>query len=138
MLDKNITHKLSDLDFKLVNLIFSFNVQAGLFASLAKIQTHIAWEGDTIRSASNARWQFPNPHSGWGWLASANFEVGGLLCHSCSLKHFGITVGARTMVEGLYTSSDVLLNGKPGYRLKVQNYGIFMAGPVINIKYINF
>lgn len=138
MLNKNITHRLSDLDFKLVNLLFSFNIQAGVFASLARVQTHMAWKEDTIQSANHSRWQFPNPRDGWGWLVSSNFEVGGMICRSCSLKHFGITAGARGMVEGLYSSDKVLVNGEPGYRLKMRNYGVFIAGPVINLKYINF
>lgn len=156
MLDKNIPDILPDLDFKSVNLIFNFNVQAGLFASVAGVKANMKFSDTTIESVSNSRWQWPVPGNGWGWLVSTNAEVGGVLCHeyfisqkftaNCWLgkglfgffKHIGFTVGARVMVEGLNSSTDVTVQGVSGYRLKASNYGLFFTGPVINLKYIKF
>jgi hypothetical protein len=141
LFDHNFAYKLSDLDFKLVNLIFNVDWQAGLFASLAPIYADMTWSDSTIKSASDAGyiWQEKNPYlGGWGWITSANIEIGGVLSKKHFLKHIAFTVGTRLVMEGLYTSTQVLVNGEAGFRLKVNNYGIFFAGPVINFKYLIF
>jgi hypothetical protein len=155
LLDKNISYNLSALDFKKVSLIFNWNVQAGLFASLAKVQSNIIWQGDTLKSTNDARWQFPNPRSGWGGLIATNVEVGGFFCHDYFIsqdfsrnswlgqglfwffRRFGVTVGARILAEGLHSGTDVTVNGKSGYHLTANNYAAFFSGPILGIKWLN-
>jgi hypothetical protein len=158
MLDKNVSSILKGLDFKLINLIFNLNVQAGVFFSASNIYAHITTPDTVIKSEDSVRWffQHKDPYlGGWGWLTSFNAEVGGVLCHSYFIsekftstgfgkamfnvfKHVGVTVGAKIMFEALYTNTHVTVNGVPGSKLKVGNYGIFFAGPILSIKYIKY
>ncbi|HMH35133.1 MAG TPA: hypothetical protein VK543_18985 [Puia sp.] len=158
-LDKNITAPFSKhIDFKEVNLLFNIDIQAGLFLSLANAYTNITLEDTVIKSATDDSylWQLKDPYlGGWGWLFSGKFEIGGVLCHKYLfstrftkssvggwfygwLRHVAVTVGFKTMVEGLYTSPQVKVNGIPGSRLKVNNYGFFFVGPIFTFKYLNF
>ena len=145
LLDKNLNTLIKgvfkELDFETVNLIFNFDVSAGFFMGLANVYADIRTPDSTIKSekAADYIWQDDKPGINvWGWQVATSFEVGGVLGRKHIWKHLGITVGAKTMFEGLYTGTDVLVNNVPGYRLRMCNYGLFFVGPVLNIKILNF
>ena len=156
MLEKNIAYRLSNRQYQSTGIIFGINVQAGFFESVAKVRTVINYNGYTIISTdTNQRWQWPSPRNGWGWIAGVNMEVGGLVCHdyflsrdfskNCCLgkglfwffRRFGISLASKIMIDGLYSADGVTANGVPGQRLRINNYSLFLAGPLINIKWIN-
>jgi hypothetical protein len=154
MLDKNLTPHISAQNYNRLRLIFNCNVQAGVFASLAKIQTHIRWQGDTIVATNDSRLQLPNPRSGWGGIVASNIEAGVPFCYrffwSSSFtktyvgdklfwffRRLGLTVGSRLMFEYLHSGTDVTLNGKSGYHLTANNYAASFSGPIIGLKIID-
>lgn len=163
MLEKNIAYKLSDRQYKHTGIIFAVNAQAGFFESIAKVKTDIHYNGYNIASTDSNRWQWPSPRNGWGWVAGLNMEVGGLVCHdfflsrdfsnNCWLgkglfwffRRFGISVASKLTVDGLYSADGVIASvpgnsqivKASGNRLRVDNYSLFFAGPLINIKWIS-
>ena len=165
MLESNIAWRLSDRQYKYTGIIFAVNAQAGFFESVAKARTIINYNGYNIISTdTNKRWQWPSPRNGWGWVAGLNMEVGGLVCHdffisknfsdNCWLgeglfwffRRLGISVASKLTVDGLYSADGVVVNSVPaggviakasGNRLRVDNYSLFFAGPLINIKWIS-
>ncbi|MES1159571.1 MAG: hypothetical protein ABUM51_02345 [Bacteroidota bacterium] len=154
MLDKNLTPNISALNYNRLRLIFSWNAQAGVFASVAKIRTHMIWQGDTILAVNDNRYQLPNPRSGWGGIVASNVEVGVPLCYRflfCQsftntfvgkklfwfFRRIGLTVGARVMVEYLHSGTDVTVNGKSGYHLTANNFAASFSGPIIGLKIID-
>jgi len=131
MLQKQFFSNLSDLDFSKAGLIFSANVQYGLFMSLAQIKAHMTWKDTVITQEDNHRWVLSETHpyiGGWGWLVGTNLEFGR------AFGWFVLTLGSKFMVEGLYSQAKVIVNNVPGNRLKVSNYGLFFCGPTINLK----
>jgi hypothetical protein len=156
ILEKNIAYRLSNRQYQSTGIIFGINAQAGFFESVAKDRTIINYKGYNIISTdTNQRWQWPSPRNGWGWVAGVNMEVGGLVCHdylfcrdfsqNCWLgkglfwffRRFGITLASKIMIDGLYSADGVIANGVPGNRLRINNYSLFLAGPLINIKWVN-
>lgn len=165
MLEKNITYRLSNRQYQSTGIIFGINAQAGFFESVAKVRTIINYNGYTIISNdTNQRWQWPSPRNGWGWIAGLDMEVGGLVCHdyfisrdftqNCCIgrglfwffRRFGITLASKIMIDGLYSADGVTARLPPGNeaianasgnRLRINNYSLFLAGPLINIKWIS-
>jgi hypothetical protein len=156
MLEKNIAYRLSNRQYQSTGIIFGINAQAGFFESVAKVRTIINYKGYNIFSTdTNQRWQWPSPRNGWGWVAGVNMEVGGVLCHDyflckdftehCCLgkglfwffRRFGISISSKIMAGGLYSADGVIANGAPGNRLRINNYSLFFAGPLINIKWVS-
>jgi hypothetical protein len=165
MLEKNIAYKLSNRQYKETGIIFGVNAQAGFFESVAKARTIINYDGYHMYSTdTNQRWQWPSPRNGWGWVAGLNMEVGGLVCHdffisndfsrNCWLgkglfwffRRFGVSVASKIAIDGLYSADGVIVNGVPangviakatGNRLRGDNYSLFFAGPLINVKWIS-
>jgi hypothetical protein len=132
MLEKNLLPELTRINYSRLRLIFNWNAQAGLLASLAKIQTHMIWQGDTIVGANNNRFQFPNPRSGWGGIIASNIEVGVPV-----FRWLGVTVGSRLIAEYLHSGTDVTFDGKSGYHLTHNNYALSFCGPIIGLKIID-
>ena len=133
MLEKHFFNSLSDLDFNKAGLIFSFNVQYGLFLSLAQIKSNMSWKDTTITQEDTHRWIWgeSKPYiGGWGWLVGSNVEIGR------AFGFFVVTLGSKFMTEGLYSSDKVIVNNVAGNRLRVNNYGLFFAGPMINLKFL--
>ncbi|HTR28579.1 MAG TPA: hypothetical protein VMH27_04885 [Puia sp.] len=155
LLEKTLSKKLSDLDFGRTNLIFRLNFQAGILFALATVSDSMVYKGMLIEQADNNRLQFPGFNRGWGWQTGINFELGGVICHTYFIshnftnnssighglfwffKHLAFCTGARLMAEELYSSPEVLVDGKGGYRLKVNNFGIFFCGPVVHFKWLS-
>ncbi len=156
MLEKNIAYRLSNRQYQSAGIIFGINAQVGFFESVAKVTTIINYKGYNIMSTdTNQRWQWPSPRNGWGWMAGLNMEVGGIVCHdyficrkfteNCCLgkglfwffRRFGISLASKIMIDGLYSADGVIYNGMPGNRLRIDNYSLFFAGPLINIKWVS-
>jgi hypothetical protein len=158
MLQKNISYRLSSFDYKTAGVIFSMNVQAGAFLSVAKVTTKMQWANNSIYSVdTNQRWQVPTPGHGWGALQAENIEVGGVLCHDYFInrdftantcigkglfwffRRLAISVGAKFMVEYLHSADQVNASMVPGQvsRLTVNNWGVFFAGPTLNLKWFS-
>jgi hypothetical protein len=156
MLEKNVAYRLSNRQYQTTGIIFGINAQAGLFESVAKVRTVIHYNGyNIISNDTNQRWQWPSPRNGWGWIAGVNMEVGGVLCHDYFLcrhftehtcvgkglfwffRRFGISLASKIMISGLYSADGVFSNGAPGNRFRINNYSLFLAGPLINIKWVS-
>jgi hypothetical protein len=155
MLEKCLSKKLSDLDFGSTNLIFRINFQAGILLALATVDDSMVYKGELIQETSSSRLQFPGFNRGWGWQTGFNAEIGGAICHSyfistrftrdCCIghglfwffKHLAFCTGARIMAEELYSSPQSLVDGKGGYRLKVNNFGVFFCGPTVQFKWLS-
>jgi hypothetical protein len=157
MLEKNIAYRLSNRQYQTTGIIFGINAQAGFYESVAKVTTVIHYNGYNIVSYDTLqRWQWPSTRNGWGWMAGVNMEVGGILCHdyficqhftdhSCFakacfwfLRRFGVSLSTKLMVDGLYSADGVYVNGGPGAnRFRINNYSLFLAGPVINFKWVS-
>ncbi|HXB34177.1 MAG TPA: hypothetical protein VNV35_12175 [Puia sp.] len=154
LLEKNLSPKITRLNYSRLRLIFNWNAQAGLFASLAKIQTNMIWKGDTIVGINNNRLQFPNPRSGWGGIAASNIEVGVPLCGTTRIepasnstwagktlfrvfRHVALTVGSRLLLEYLHGGTDVSVNGMTGYHLTHNNFAFAFCGPILGVRIID-
>lgn len=156
MLEKNVAYRLSNRQYQSNGIIFGINIQAGFFESVGKVRTIIHYDGYNIISTdTNQRWQWPSTRNGWGWIAGVNMEVGGVLCHDyffckgftdhCFLgkwlfgffRRVGVSLASKIMIDGLYSADGVIYNGVPGNRLRIDNYSLFLAGPLINIKWVN-
>jgi hypothetical protein len=140
MLDKNLSPSLTFRNYKNLRLIFLWNAQAGLFASVAKIQDTIRWQGDTLIAANDNRYQLPNPRSGWGAIVASNLAVGVPLAFSPQPKgffrHIALTLGCRLMAEYLHSGTDVTKNGQPGHHLTQNIYALSFCGPILGLKII--
>ncbi|HUB61121.1 MAG TPA: hypothetical protein VL978_10485 [Puia sp.] len=149
MLNKRFFNGISNVDLRRLNLLFNFDVQAGLFASLSTIRANMAMpqkkspqDSIYISTTWDGYWwqekRFFVP--GWGWLAGANAGIGGMLSHKNKwLRHCGLALSARVRAEGLYTAPEVIVSNETGYsKLHVANYGVFFAGPILCLKYVQF
>lgn len=157
LLEKQVFKKLSDLDLRAANLMLNIKVQAGILFPIATVKPFVQnAAGDTIiRPVSDNRWQSMSFHNGWGWQTGLKVDIGGVLCHefficrrfteNCPVGHalfwffrrLALTVGARFMMEELYSKPQVLYYGQAGYQLKVDNYSVFFSGPVISFRWLS-
>lgn len=162
MLEKNVAYRLSNRQYQSTGIIFGINVQAGFFESVAKVTSVIHYNGYNIVSYdTNQRWQWPAPRNGWGWVAGVNMEVGGILCHDYFLskdltehcciarglfwffRRFGISLASKIMINGLYSADGVNASVPgsavitSGNRFRINNYSLFLAGPIINVKWVS-
>jgi hypothetical protein len=141
LLEKNIAYRLSIKQYEQNGILFGINAQTGFFGSVAKVRTKINYNGYVINSTDMGRWQWPNPRNNWGLMGGANVEVGGVISNDGFWHHVGVTVATKVMAIVLHSVDNVTASGVPGGmtggKLRMNNFAIFLNGPIICVKWMN-